>query len=115
MGNVVNTIEFENASFGPPESVGTGKRLRIVIASVTGSASYATGGDTILLPTGIGSLKALFVLPFLKSITDIAEWNGDLATPKLMQWLETTGVLTQVAAAQDVSAKTRQIVAIFLQ
>lgn len=115
MGNVINTIEFEQASFGPPESVGTGKRLRVVVASVTPSASYATGGDTLLLPTGIGTLKALVVCPEIKTATDIIFWDGSLATPKLKVYVDITVAFTEATAATDQSAKTRQVIAIFLQ
>lgn len=95
--------------------MGTGKRLRVVVASVTPSASYATGGDTIQLPTGIGTLKALVVTPVVKSTSDICDWDGSLSAPKLKVFAETAGVITEVAAASDQSAKTRQVVAVFLQ
>ncbi len=115
MGNVTNTVEFTPGSFGPPESVGTGKRLRILIATIALSASYATNGDTLQLPSGIGSLAALIVCPEIKSSTDVVTWDQGTATPKLKKWAESTGTLTEATAASDQSAITRVVVAIFLQ
>ncbi len=115
MGNVTNTVEFEQASYGPPESAGTGKRLRRFLATINLSASYATGGDTLLIPSGVGSLKGVIVMPEVKSSTDIVFWDGSTATPKLKVFAESSGTMTEVANASDQSAKTRVVELIFMQ
>jgi len=115
MGNITNTVEFKAASFGPPESAGSGKRLRIMIATINFSASYATGGDTLLLPTGLGALAALLVLPEIKTATDIAFWDQSLTTPKIKVFVDITVAFTEATAASDQSAKSRVVVAILSQ
>lgn len=115
MGTVANTTDFERVSYGAPESAGTGRQMKMVTATVALSSSYATGGDTLAVPTDMGTLVTVLVAPEIKSSTDVVTWNGSTSTPKLQAWAESTGTLTEATAASNQSTKTRQVTLIFVK
>lgn len=114
MGNVANTEDFREGGQEPALSRG-GKRLRFFLAKITMSASYATGGDTLqipTLPTGFG-LKGVFVAENPDATPRFISWDGSNATPKLKAFVESAGTLGEVTAATNLSAVTRTILAVF--
>lgn len=107
MGTTTSTGGWKELSKGAPESVGHGLSERVLRRTESLSASYATGGDTIDVPTSLGTLIAVRVLPEVKSNTDIVAWDGSTSTPKLKVYVSGTG--TEATAASDQSGKSRVI------
>ena len=99
---------------GPANSWAKG-RLTIVPASFTMSASYATGGDTVTLPSDAKGMElvAIDVLtPFPAPGTDrMFSWNGDAAAPKIGAKVISTGA--EVANTTDLSATTLDVLFYF--
>lgn len=85
MGTVANTTPFVEGGEAPAVSRG-GKKYRKFFGTVTGSSSYATGGETLGgLPTGVGTLQAVTVHNGHDG-TRMWFWNGNTSTPKLIAY-----------------------------
>jgi hypothetical protein len=113
MGTFTNTSQFTPVSTPPAISRGGGKRELVLKAKVTGSASYATGGDTLSVPAPSGyTLYEVRVTS--QPSTFIREWRWDqnVSTPKLIAY---DAVNTQEGNATDVSADVLFIEAVFVQ
>lgn len=111
MGNVVNSTEFHEGADPAPVSRGA-TRVRRAFATVALSSSYATGGDTLSVPSDIGSLKQLYVSP-LADGTRYYSWNGSTSTPKIQSYVQATGA--ESAATTNLSTVTLNVMAIFEQ
>lgn len=99
MGTFTNTTEFTRAGEAPALSVG-GKRRITFYGKVTGSTSYATGGDTLTVPTVTGgTLESVFVSAV--GTTRFWSWDGSTSTPKLKA---VTATATEVTNTTNVSA-----------
>jgi hypothetical protein len=79
-----------------------GRNALLVYVTFVMSASYATGGDTLTLPSDVTGreLKAVIILNPLDG-TRMYQWNGDTAAPKIMAF---TGLGTEVANTTDLDA-----------
>lgn len=111
MGTVANTTPFVESSTTPTRSVG-GRRTRIFTGKVTPSSSYATGGETIGgLPTGVGTLKAVFITPYHDG-TRTWTWDNSTSTPKMKAF---DAFATEEGAATDVSGTTFQVMLVYEQ
>lgn len=91
-----------------PKSVGA-VTFSEVLATVTMSASYATGGDTLPVPGGFGSLYAVEIINDTDG-TRWFVWDGSAATPKIKGY---TATATEVTATTNLSAITLYIRYIF--
>ena len=102
MGTFTNTTQFAPVSNEPAVSRGGGKRELHLRGKVTGSASYATGGDTLSVPAPSGYTLAEVIITSQPS-TFVREWrwNQDTASPKLLAY---DAVNTQEGSTTDVSA-----------
>lgn len=80
-----------------------GRRALLVEVEFTMSNSYATGGDTLTLPSGLSLYRELEAVIILNPLdgTRIYQWDGSKTTPKIMAF---TGLNAQVANATDLSA-----------
>ncbi len=106
MGTVANTVPFAEFGEAPAISRG-GKRLRRLMGTITMSASYATGGDTLSgLPTGVGTLKAVNILN-RQDGTRFYDWDGSTSTPKIKGY---TAGNAEVSNATDLSAVAARVV-----
>ena len=89
---------------------------KFVTANVTFDSSYATGGEAISASSlGLTRLDFMWVSP---SDGYVAQWDGSLTTPKIKLFGTnkdvvgvTTGPLTEVASAVDVSSVVVQVFA----
>lgn len=109
MGTVTNTAQFTEASELPAVSRG-GKRRRIFSGTISMSASYATGGDTVAgLPSDAGTLKGLFLSPTIKGGWHLT-WDGGAATPKIQAFdladATAANIGAEAAATTNLSAVT---------
>ena len=102
MGTFTNTTQFSPVSNEPAVSRGGGKRELCLRGKVTGSASYATGGDTLSVPAPSGYTLAEVRITS-QPATFVREWRWDqsTSTPKLLAF---DAVNTQEGNATDVSA-----------
>lgn len=102
MGTFTNTTQFAPVSVQPAVSRGGGSRELRLRGKVTGSSSYATGGDTLSVPAPSGYTLAEVRITSQPS-TFVREWRWDqsTSTPKLLAY---DAVNTQEANATDVSA-----------
>lgn len=114
MGTVANTTDFREG--GSPKAVSRGgKTLRYFLGKVTLSSSYATGGDTLTvptLPTGF-SLVAVFIAENPDATPRFVSWDGSTGTPKLKAFVESTGTLGEVANTTNLSAVTRNVLLVY--
>lgn len=113
MGDVTFTVEPSISGRQGPVSRG-GKRRTFVFATFTMNASYATGGDSIptsSLPTGIGSLKAIFVTPQHDGTRQYA-WDGSTSAPKIKAW---DGFAIEEGAATNLSTVTLHVLMVYEQ
>lgn len=114
MGTVSNTTDFREGGAPAPVSRG-GKRLRFFIGKVTMSSSYATGGDTLQVPTlpaGF-SLVQVHVAENPDATPRFVTWDGSTSTPKLKAFVESAGVMGEVANATNLSAVTRNVLLVY--
>lgn len=93
-----------------PVSVG-GKNFTTVYTTQTMSNSYATGGETLVVPSGYGTVHAVDIITRHDG-TRVWEWNGNTSTPKAIAY---DAFATQEGNATDVSAVTLHIAFIFAQ
>lgn len=93
-----------------PRSVG-GVTFIEVYTTQTMSNSYATGGETLLVPAGYGTLYGVDIITRHDG-TRIWEWDRNTSTPKAIAY---DAFATQEGAATDVSAVTLFIKFIFIQ
>lgn len=103
------------ASAGPVNGWLKGK-MTIIPASITMSASYATGGDTVTLPTDAKGMQLAGLViqnPLGRTAggTRVFSWDGSLTTPKIHAMVMSTGA--QVASTTDLSAITLDVLFIF--
>jgi hypothetical protein len=114
MGTVSNTTGWVEAS--EPPAVSRGKNRRTVTADISLSDSYATGGDTISLPAGFGTLKALFVAPSIKGGYHLT-WDGGTTTAKIIAYdladSTAANIGAQPAATTDLSTVSVTVMAVF--
>lgn len=112
MGTLANTTEFAQA--GEPVAVSKGGRREIRLrGKVTGSASYATGGDTLTVPTITGaSLAEVRITAQPPAMTRIWAWDGSTSTPKLIAY---DAFATQEANATNVSADVLHVELVYTQ
>lgn len=114
MGTVANTTGWVEAT--EPPAVSRGKSRRTVIADITMSESYATGGDTITLPEGLGTLRALFVTPTIKGGYHLT-WDGGTTTAKIIAYdladASAANIGAQPSATTDLSTISVDVMAIF--
>lgn len=82
-----------------------------VYATVTMSNSYATGGETLPVPAGHGTLYAVEIITRHDG-TRIWEWTNGTSTPKAIAY---DAFATQEGNATDVSAVTLYVKYIFIQ
>lgn len=111
MGTITNSVEFHEGADPGPVSRGA-TRVRRSMATVALSTSYATGGDTLNIPSDIGALKGVFVAPMADG-TRYYSWNGSTSTPKIQSYVQATGA--ESAATTNLSTVTLQVMAIFEQ
>lgn len=86
----------------------------VVPVSFTLSSSYATGGDTLTLPTSPPQfagwqLQSVIVLNPMDG-TRIYSWNASATAPKIQAW---TAIATEVTAATDLHTVTIQALLYF--
>jgi hypothetical protein len=111
VGTISNTSEFREGWDPVPVSRG-GARLRKTISSHLLSASYATGGDTLPIPTDLGTLRQVIISPSTDG-TNVYYWNGNAVTPKVKAYVVATGV--EVANATSLVTIPVQAFCIFEQ
>ena len=76
-------------------------RNRVTYGTIAGSASYATGGETVTLASlGMGALESFDVLP--GTATKEMRWNGSKTAPRLLVSVADV----QVGAASDQTTAT---------
>lgn len=115
MGNLANTVGFTEGGGTSITSRG-GKRYRRLFGTVTFSSSYATGGDSVQVPSGYGTLVAVNVLCWnvgTVAAPKIVQWDGSTSTPKLR--LSTAYAGTEAANASDNSAVSVPVELVFAQ
>lgn len=104
MGTTATTATTTNTSGRGEVFFEGGRRALLVEISFTMSSSYATGGDTLSLPTTalkLGrELEAVIILNPLDG-TRIYQWDGNKTTPKIQAF---TGLAAEVAATTNLSA-----------
>ena len=96
---------------GPLRLYGPGMNHQAAYFQVTMSSSYATGGDTVTLPSdfrGQGDFVALFIANPVDA-TRIYTWDGGTATPKIKAF---TAVGTEVTATTNLSTVVLYVLAI---
>ena len=91
-----------------PVSIGA-QNFTVVYTTQTMSNSYATGGETLVVPAGYGTVYAVELIT-RHDATRIWEWNGSTSTPKAKAY---DAFATEEGAATDVSAVTLYIRFIF--
>lgn len=114
MGTVTNTTGWVEAT--EPPAVSRGKSRRTVIADVSLSNSYATGGETVSLPAGLGTLKALFIAPTIKGGYHLT-WDGGTTTAKIIAYdlaaSAAEDIGAQPSATTDLSTVSVTVMAVF--
>lgn len=108
MGNVTISSYPRKAGRESAVSFAGVRRTRIVGTGAL-SNSYATGGDTLSLPSGLGTLKILTISPEHNG-TYYLQWDGGTGTVKIKAY---SAFATQVTAATDLSAVTFNFEAVF--
>lgn len=98
-------------SVAPVSQVGSAHNLR-VLTSFTMSASYATGGDTLTLPTADVRGKDLVGVNVLtrQDGTRFYDWDGSVSAPKIKAY---TAGNAQVSSTTDLSAVTLKVELIY--
>lgn len=91
-----------------PVSVGA-QNFTTVYTTQTMSNSYATGGETLVVPAGYGTVYAVEIITRHDG-TRIWEWDKSTSTPKAIAY---DAFATQEGNATDVSAVTLYIKFIF--
>lgn len=99
------------ASVAPVSQVGSPHNLRVLV-SFTMSASYATGGDTLTLPTADVRGHDLVGVNVLtrQDGTRFYDWDGSVSAPKIKAY---TAGNTQVSSTTDLSAVTLKVELIY--
>lgn len=99
------------ASVAPVSQVGSPHNLR-VLTSFTMSASYATGGDTLTLPTADVRGHELVAVNVLtrQDGTRFYDWNGSVSAPKIKAY---TAGNAEASSAADLSAITLKVELIY--
>ena len=102
MGVTATTVGTSNTAGRSRVEFEGGRRALLIPVTFTMSASYATGGDTLTLPSDITKrgLAAVVILNPLDG-TRIYQWNGSTATPKIQAF---TAPGTEVTATTNLSA-----------
>lgn len=105
------SISGGHGSVAPVRQMGSIHNLR-VIASFTMSASYATGGDTLTLPTNDVRGHELLGVNVLtrQDGTRFYDWNGSTTAPKIKAY---TAGNAEVSNATDLSAVTLKVELIY--
>jgi hypothetical protein len=98
-------------SVAPVAQVGSAHNLR-VLTSFKMSNSYATGGDTLTLPTSDVRGKELVGVNVLtrQDGTRFYDWNGSVSAPKIKSY---TAAGTEVSSTTDLSAVTLRVELIY--
>lgn len=114
MGNMTDSTEVGAAS-GPLAAQGLPLNATVAIFTSKMSASYATGGDPVVLPAGVqGEIVAVDVL---SSGTDFANrtyiWNGQTGSDAKIVAMD--AFKTQEGNATDLSGVTLTLLAILKQ
>jgi hypothetical protein len=112
MGTFTNTSQFTPVSEPPAVSRGGGKRELVLRAKLTGSASYATGGDTVTLPAPDGYTLYELRVTSQPPATRTYVWDQSTSAPKLIAF---DAFATQEANATNVSADVIFVEAIYVQ
>jgi hypothetical protein len=83
-----------------------------VLTSFTMSASYATGGDTLTLPTADVRGKDLVAVNILtrQDGTRFYDWDGSVSAPKIRAY---TAAGTQASSTTDLSGVTLKVELIY--
>ena len=111
MGTVANTTPFAEGGEAPAVSRG-GRKYRKFFGTVTGSASYSTGGEVLAgLPTGVGTLQAV-TIHNPHDGTRIWSWNGNTSAPTLIAY---DAFATQEGNATNVSTTVLSIELTYVQ
>lgn len=99
------------ASVAPVSQVGSPHNLRVLV-SFTMSASYATGGDTLTLPTSDVRGHDLVGVNVLtrQDGTRFYDWNGSTSAPKIKAY---TDGATEETSTTDLSAVTLKVELIY--
>lgn len=99
------------ASVAPVSQVGSPHNLRVLV-SFTMSASYATGGDTLTLPTADVRGHDLVGVNVLtrQDGTRFYDWDGSTSAPKIKAY---TAGNAQVSSTTDLSAVTLKVELIY--
>lgn len=108
MGTATMTTAPRAGGNPAPVSVG-GVEFVEVYCTQTMSNSYATGGETLVVPAGFGTLYAVELITRHDG-TRIWEWDKNTSTPKAIAY---DAFATQEGAATDVSAVVLHIKFIF--
>lgn len=87
MGTATCTLLTGNNAEGPVTRLAPGPNHREVIFQIVPSSSYATGGETIALPTDakLGDIVAIELITRHDG-TRIWEWNGSTSAPKVIAY-----------------------------
>ena len=101
MGTFTNTTQFKQVSEEPAVSRGGAREIKLR-GKITGSSSYATGGDTVTVPTITGAtLAEVRITAQPPSGTRVWAWDQGTSTPKILAF---DAFATQEANATNVSA-----------
>lgn len=81
--------------------------------TITMSASYATGGDTVTLPADISKLRKLWAIEVLTPMdgTRFYAWDGSTTTPKIKAF---TAANAEASAATNLSSVTLRVMFIWV-
>jgi hypothetical protein len=128
MSLVTNNTGWVEASVPSPASRGVDRRT--VVADVTLSDDYEAGGEGVVLPEGIGDLRALTITPNVVG-GYVLSWDGDPDDPMVLvnEVVSTydpgdpeadpvvdpsvTSTLSEVADETDLSTHTVTLMAVF--
>ncbi len=112
MGTLVTVV--------PPASGGTlktvskgGMRYERLIGEFTMGATYATGGDTLPLPTVPGgTLRCVSILHYERVAGMSVHWDGSVSAPKIIAFDEdnASGIEAELANASSALAAVEVIV-----
>ena len=108
MGSFTPTQAAFRASRTPAVSVGGGLRVEEMATVGTMGATYATGGDSVAIPTPPPNydLWAVEIISYTRIAGYSIHWNQSVSTPKLIAYDEdgTSGIEAELANASNALA-----------
>lgn len=108
MGTVTQTVA--PMKLGSPKTVASrgGRRIERLLGKHLMGATYATGGDTITMPTAPpgGTLFAINVVSYTPQAGVLIQWDQSTSTPKLKVFVESAGTSAELANGNAGQAAT---------